>query len=242
MSPASPRLASALHLFLECRYGNRSTAWVQRRIFMPIKRSVGMRAVLLFFVAGCGSRPQPAATVSASDEASLKQLVADKARRDADPKAWAAEEERKRDAALPAIVRVFAASPFCQQHGCLTGKTWPLRTGGMNHVYSLSEDQDVTIELPTASDGSVDSYAVTIDTEQPQLTERQLSLVEDFLKTIDASAASPATLRFVRKYIEQPASQIRLAESTDFGRYRLWAGRIGDSRTVDVGTDRGDSR
>ncbi len=133
----------------------------------------------------------------------------------------------------PEVVgQAFETSAFCKQYRCANHKSWALKTGGTNHIYALNLTPAVSVEVPT-KDGRLDHYGLMFY-ERDRLGETDLQLIDTLLRTIDAASASDAVRQFVRTNIERDAFQIRQARSSQFGRYRLWAGKVGGQQTVSI--------
>jgi hypothetical protein len=131
---------------------------------------------------------------------------------------------------------VFTTSAFCKQYGCANHKSWALKTGATNHSYDLNlppaVPPSVGIEVPT-KDERIESYGISFS-DRERLDEADLQAIDALLRTIDAPSATSAVRQFVRTNIERDAFQILKAKSTKFGRYRLWAGKVGNDQIVHI--------
>lgn len=201
-----------------------------------------MFAIALCLVAGaCGSSAPPPdsdaivnAQIDAIEAAAKKPAVSAQPALAPQP-VVAGSLPSKPSARASTALQAFEASAFCRQFGCQRDKSWALKTGGTNHSYSLQVDKDISVEVPTAADDSIDNYGISFYGERERLGDSELRLVDSLLKTIDANAATVAVRKFVRGNVERPISQIREADSTPFGQYRLWAGKVGNEQIVSIG-------
>ena len=134
--------------------------------------------------------------------------------------------------APPSDLQRFEQTSFCKKYACVNPTTWALNTGATNHSYQLNLTPSVSLEVPTRGD-QIDHYGLVFH-ERDRLDNAQLAVIDDLIAAISANDATDATRRFVRANIERSVSQIRLARSTRFGRYQLWAGKVGNDKIVSI--------
>ncbi len=132
----------------------------------------------------------------------------------------------------PSELELFEQSPFCEKYGCANPKTWALNTGATNHSYRLNLTPDVTLEVPTKG-REIEHYGLVFY-ERDRLDSTQLAVIDELVAVISENKATEATRRFVRAQINEPVEQIRLAKSTTFGRYKIWAGSVGGDKVVSI--------
>lgn len=135
-------------------------------------------------------------------------------------------------ARVTSALQAFEQSAFCEQYGCSSRNSWALNTGGTNNSYELNLRPAVSLEVQTQSE-SIEGYGLVFY-ERDVLRAPQLRVIDALLESIDDAAATDDVRQFVRTNIERPVFQIRLANSTEFGPYRLWAGKVGNDQIASL--------
>lgn len=178
-------------------------------------------------------------TLTAEQEALAKdslrhevdELIArDRARLDKEP----AERAGKAVPQVPPSKQItthsdFDHSEFCRQFHCEEKDSWPLQNGDTNHTYNTNVDS-LSVEVNTK--GELVTGLGLMFLERSELSGPEFAVVESLLRSIDQTQQHGAALSFIKQNVEKPVPQIRKAQFTTDGDFRIWAGRVGPEQGV----------
>jgi hypothetical protein len=110
---------------------------------------------------------------------------------------------------------------------------WKLNTGAYNNSYETSSVSDINIEIQTI-ENKVVGFGIVFD-ERDNLQEVDLNFVYKLLQSIDTKAKLDHKIReYIKINAEKPVFQIKQANPTTFGKFKIYAGRVGPEQTISI--------
>jgi hypothetical protein len=139
----------------------------------------------------------------------------------------------RRSDVVPRVARIitighFEASSFCEEYGC-----------GDRHSYFVKDETDgstlttykLTLANTSMEEGMKGANLAWISLgmfDREQLGESDFHAIESLLRSLDSATSSADVMRHVRATVETSVEKIREAQPTRFGRYQVWAGKVGN--------------
>jgi hypothetical protein len=122
-------------------------------------------------------------------------------------------------------VQDFEASLFYQAFKPLRGKSWRLRTGGVNTVYTFASQPDIDLELQT--DGErVLGFGITFNTNRTMIKDDTMAFITKLLLSIDAKHTNSKVTDYIKRNAIRDVKHIHKVRPISYGAFKVYAGRV----------------
>jgi|GEM_PF-2861735 len=110
---------------------------------------------------------------------------------------------------------------------------WKLNNGSYNNSYETSALSDTSVEVQTIENKVVGFGMVFY--ERNGLEEADLNFVYKLLESIDTRATLESKTReYIKVNAEKHVFQIRQADPTTFGKFKVYAGKVGHEQIISI--------
>ena len=127
----------------------------------------------------------------------------------------------------------FEGSEFFRDYKLRKGDGWKLYTGAYNNTYETSSLSDISIEVPTV-ENKVVGFGIVFY-ERDDLQESDLNFVYKLLQSVDTKVKlAPKVREYIKVNAEKRVFQIKQANPITFGKFKIYAGKVGPEQTISV--------
>lgn len=127
----------------------------------------------------------------------------------------------------------FKISEFYKYYKLYSNDGWELKEGGYNNVFETASIPDVSFEVVTIVN-KVSEFGI-IFYERGILQDIELNFVYKLLESLDKKKEVDSRIKeYIRTKAEKNISQIKQANPITFGKYRVYAGKVGSDQTIHV--------
>jgi hypothetical protein len=142
----------------------------------------------------------------------------------------------KSDSAPPTKIETlddFERSEFFRDYKLRKGDGWKLNTGAYNNSYETPSLSDISIEVQTI-ENKVVGFGIVFY-ERDSLQESDLSFVYKLLQSVDTKGKlDPKIREYIKVNAEKHVFQIKQANPTTFGKFKIYAGKVGPEQTISI--------
>jgi hypothetical protein len=127
----------------------------------------------------------------------------------------------------------FESSEFFRRYSLSKGKGWKLRTGEFNNDYNMLALRDIIFGVTTLGD-EVTGYGIVFY-EREWLGDVELAFVFDLLRAIDSNVKLTSSVKeYIKTNAERSLFQIKEATPITFGKFKIYAGKVGPEQTISI--------
>jgi hypothetical protein len=130
----------------------------------------------------------------------------------------------------------FERSSFYQSHNLKTKDRWKLKNGNYANTFGVSSDPNISVEVET-NGNSVIGFGLVFY-KRDELGQRDLGLIHSLLESLDASIKPDSGIKeYLKANAEKSVFQIKQAEPRAFGKFKVYAGKVGEQQTISIDRD-----
>jgi hypothetical protein len=142
----------------------------------------------------------------------------------------------KSDSAPPTRIETlddFERSEFFRDYKLRKEDGWKLNTGAYNNSYETLSLSDISIEVQTI-ENKVVGFGIVFY-ERDSLQESDFNFIYKLLQSVDTKGKlDPKIREYIKINAEKHVFQIKQANPTTFGKFKIYAGKVGPEQTISI--------